>query len=399
MNTADRTIFLLDMDAFFASVEERENPELKGKPVMVVGSASPRSVVCAANYEIRKFGVHSAMPYTRALRLCPHAQVVTAHPRLYRDTSRRVFAICESFTDMLEISSIDECYMDMTPTAQRFGGAMEAGRLLKAKILEEELIACTIGIGPNKLLAKLAAGMSKPDGLCQIATQDIPDLFASLPVQKLHGIGAKTAAALKSIGVTTAAEMGAFDRVILHGMFGVYGDRLSDMGRGIDHSPVIPYYVSPLPKSVSNERTLGEDTRDVEFLRKALRSLAEQVARRLRKHELSARTVGITVRFGDLQRITRSATLPEATDDGLAIYHAVLPLMGTAMKDRRAIRLIGVFTGNLAQGAIQQGLFDDPKKRRLTSVVDALNDRLGKTAVKPASLVDIHHHDHITFKG
>ncbi len=399
MSSADRTIFLLDMDAFFASVEERENPELKGKPVMVVGSPSLRSVVCAANYEIRKFGVHSAMPYTRALRLCPHAQVVTANPRLYRDTSRRVFAICESFTDLLEISSIDECYMDMTPTAERFGGPVEAAKLLKAKILEEELITCTIGIGPNKLVAKLAAGLSKPDGLSQVTTQDIPKLFADLPVQRLHGIGGKTADSLKSIGVTTAASLGAYDRGILHRMFGIYGDRLSEMGRGIDHSPVVPYYVSPLPKSVSHEQTLGEDTRDVEFLRKTMRSLSEQVARRLRKHELSARTVGITVRFADLQRITRSATLLESTDDGLAIYHAVLPLLDTAMKDRRAIRLVGVYTCNLAQGAIQQGLFDDPKKKRLTEAVDALNDKLGKNAVKPACLIDTHHHDHITFKG
>ena len=288
INASDRVIFLLDMDAFFASVEERENPDLKGKPVIVVGSASPRSVVCAANYEVRKFGVHSAMSYTKALRLCPDAQVITAHPGIYRETSRRIFSICERFTDLIEISSIDECYMNMTPTAERFGGPVEAAHALKREILVAERLTCTIGIGPNKMLAKLVAGMKKPDGLSQITTPDIPHLLESLPVSSLHGIGDKTASKLKSMDITTAASLGRIDRALLCRMFGKYGDRLADMGRGIDESPVIPYYNSPPTKSVSNEHTLDENTRDMELLRRTLHSLSEQVASRLRKDGFSA---------------------------------------------------------------------------------------------------------------
>ncbi|MHB1463120.1 MAG: DNA polymerase IV [Armatimonadota bacterium] len=399
MGTPDRIIFLLDMDAFFASVEEREDPDLKGHPVIVVGSTSTRSVVCAANYEVRRYGVHSAMAYSRAMRLCPHAKVITAHPDIYRATSRRIFAICETFTDLVEISSIDECYLDMAPTAERFGGAVEAARALKNRIRTEEKLTCTIGIAPNKMLAKLAAGMKKPDGLFRITAQDVPRLLAELPVGEINGIGGKTAEKLKSIGVTTAGSLATIDRSVLCRMFGKIGDWLADVSRGIDHSPVVPYYNSPAPKSVSNEHTLENNTHDMELLRRTLRSLSEQVASSLRKSGLSAKTVGLTLRYSNFERITRSKTLNDNTDDGLLIYQSILPLLGAVMKNSRSVRLIGVFTGNLTQGATQHGLFDNPKLKSLTEAVDAMNDKLGKIAVKPASLVNIDHDDHITYQG
>ncbi|MHB0911843.1 MAG: DNA polymerase IV [Armatimonadota bacterium] len=394
-----RTIFLLDMDAFFASVEERENPELRGRPVIVVGSASPRSVVCAANYEVRKYGVHSAMPYSQAIRLCPSACVVTAQPKLYREVSRSVFSICEKFTDLLEISSIDECYMEMTPTAERFGGALRAASLLKERIRSTEGVTCTIGIGPNKLLAKLAASMRKPDGLSRITAEDVPALFADLPLSALHGIGEKTAMKLKSMGVTTAGALGSADAATLSRVFGVYGGRLSEMGRGLDDSPVVPYYTSPPAKSVSHEHTLEEDTRDLALLKRTLHYLSEKVAYRLRKKGFSAKTVGLTLRWRDLQRITRSRTLIDPTDDGLEVYRAVLPLLLEALKDPRPVRLVGISAGNLVHGVIQPGLFSDPRRRRLAETVDALNDKLGKMAVKPASLIEPDEDDHITFQG
>ncbi|MCL4553299.1 MAG: DNA polymerase IV [Candidatus Marsarchaeota archaeon] len=397
--TSERIIFLLDMDAFFASVEERENPSLRGRPVIVVGSASPRSVVCAANYEVRKYGVHSTMPFTQAMRLCPQAEVIAARPGLYRQVSRSIFSICETFTDLLEISSIDECYMDMTRTSARFGGPMEAGRLLKEKIREAEGLTCTIGIAPNKLLAKLAAGLKKPDGLSWITSSDVCRLFETLPLIALHGIGEKTEAKLRSMGIITAAALGSANRERLRRAFGTNGDRLIDMGQGMDDSPVVPYYARPIEKSVSHETTLEADTDDLDLLKRTLHYLSERVAYRLRKKGLSTGTVGVVARFSNLQRITRSRTISEGTDDGLAIYHAALPLLDDVMRQHKPVRLIGVAAGGLTHGIVQQGLFDDPKRKSLVSAVDSVNEKLGKIALKPASLLDAGRGDHITFKG
>lgn len=396
---ADRIVFLLDMDAFFASVEERENPELKGKPVVVVGSASPRSVVCAANYAVRKFGVHSAMGYTQAIRLCPHAEVITAHPTLYREVSRHVFTICETFTDQIEIASIDECYMDMTHMVDRFGGASNLARLIKEKIRAEEGVTCTIGIGPNKLLAKLAAGLDKPDGLTEITREGIRDLFSTMPISKLHGIGEKTAARLRSMGLTTAASLGDADRESMRRRFGPSGDRLVDMGQGIDDAPIIPYYLHTPAKSISHEHTLSEDTRDIELLRRTLHYLSEKVAYRLRKAGQSARTATLVVRFNNFQRITRAHTLSDPTDDGLTLYHAAIALLDEALTDSKPVRLIGIAAGNLVNGIVQGGLFTDPRRKQVTNVVDSLNEKFGKKSVVSASLIDAKVRDHITFKG
>ncbi len=399
VESSDRVVYLLDMDAFFASVEERERPELVGKPVMVVGSASPRSVVCAANYEIRKYGVHSAMSYTQAVRLCPHAEIIPARPALYRQASRRVFAICETFTDMVEISSIDECYMDMTRTCERFGGAIEAARQLKERIRKQEKLTCTIGIAPNKLLAKLAAGLKKPNGLSQIKWEDLDSLYDTLPLTALHGIGQKTAEKLRTMGITTAAGLGRTSRHRLQKTFGVLGDRLADMGKGLDDSPVVPYYERAIEKSISHETTLGEDTTDVGELSHMLHYLSEQVAYRLRKSGLMAGVVGVVGRYGNLQRTTRSHSLSEQTDDGLAIYHAARPLLDNILSKGLPLRLIGVSASGLTDEVVQHGLFDDPKRKTLVETVDKVNEKLGKTALKPASLLHTRKRDHITFKG
>lgn len=399
MKPSERIIFLLDMDAFFASVEQRERPELVGKPVMVVGSASPRSVVCAANYEIRKYGVHSAMSYSQAIRLCPNAEVIPARPALYRQASRSVFSICETFTDMVEISSIDECYMDMTRTFERFGGAIEAARQIKQHICDQEKLTCTIGIAPNKLLAKLAAGLQKPNGLSQITREDLTNLYETLPLTRLHGIGQKTEAKLRSMGITTAADLGRTSRYRLQKAFGALGDKLADMGLGLDDSPVVPYYKRSIEKSISHETTLGEDTSNAEQLSRMLHYLSEQVAHRLRKKGLSAGIVGVVGRYGNLQRTTRSHALSEHTDDGLAIYHAAKPLLDNILSKGMPLRLIGVSASGLTDEIIQQGLFDDPKRKTLVETVDKVNEKLGKTALKPASLLNTQKRDHITFKG
>jgi DNA polymerase-4 len=289
--------------------------------------------------------------------------------------------------------------MDMSPTADRFGGPLKAAFLLKEKIHSAEGLTCTIGIAPNKLLSKLAAGLNKPNGLSQIALSDVPVLFDTLPLKSLYGIGEKTEARLRSMGITTAAALGSANRERLRRVFGTNGDKLIDMGQGIDGSPVVPYYVRPIEKSMSHETTLEEDTQDREFLKRTLHYLSERVAYRLRKKGLTAGVVGVVARFGNLQRITRSKTVSESTDDGLAIYQAALPLLDDVLNQRRPVRLIGISAGGLTQGTIQPGLFDNPKRKLLIDTVDSVNEKFGKMAIKPASILGAEKSDHITFKG
>lgn len=388
-NEKNRTILLLDMNAFFAGVEQKCNPILRGRPVLVGGTVSERSVVAAASYEARPFGIHSGMPLYEALRLCPNAILVEGSLKKYADTAKRVFRICMDYTDKVEIYSIDECFMDVTAVQDRFGGARRIAEAIKRRIREELGLTCSVGIGPNKMLAKLASGMKKPDGLTEIRREDVAGLLEKMPVDELHGIGEKTRLKLMGMGILTAGVLGRVPRERLKRKFGVFGDILHDMGNGLDCSPVVPYHSEPDVKSVGHSYTLMHNTRNMDIVNRQLLRLSEMVGRRLREGFYSGRTVTLVLRYEDFHTFSRQRSLHEYLDDGYDIYRAALSILEKQEDDGRAIRLIGVSVSSLVRGIYQPGIFDHPRRRDLLKTVDRINDRYGEFTVKRAGLLDI----------
>ena len=385
----DRTILLVDMNAFFASVEQRCNPNLRGRPVLVGGSPSTRSVVAAASYEARPYGIRSGMSLMEALRLCPEAVLVEGNPAKYADTSRRVFRILMDYTDQMEIYSIDECFLDVTATQDMFGGAWEIARTIKRRLRAELGLTCSIGVAPNKMLAKLAAGFQKPDGLTEIKQEEVKDLLESLPVEELHGIGEKLRIRLARLGITTAGGLGRASRDWLKRQFGILGEVLRDMGNGVDRSPIIPYHNQPDVKSMGHSYTLSRNTRDWNVVSRHLLRLSEMVGRRLREEGYAGRTITLVLRYADMHTFGRQKSLSEYLDDGYAIYQVALSILRPRIKDKRAVRLVGVCASNLAKGTRQMNLFADPRQRDLLRATDAINDKYGEFTIKRASLVDL----------
>lgn len=386
---SERTIMLIDMNAFFASVEQQCNPSLRGKPVLVGGSPSKRSVVAAASYESRQYGIHSGMPLMEAIRLCPQAILVVGNPQKYVDTSRRVFSIFKDYTDLMEIYSIDECFLDVTPTQDLFGGPWEIGKQIKKRIKQELGLTCSVGIGPNKILAKLAAGMKKPDGLTEIKRDQVKDLLENLPVEKLHGIGKQMTIHLASLGIKTAGELGRASVVMLRHKFGVIGEALHLMGNGTYDTPVIPYHDQPDIKSMGHTYTLAQNTRDWNVVRSQLLRLSEMVGRRLREQGYSGRTVTLVLRYADMKHFTKRKTVTDYLDDGYTIYQIALSILGPQMKDKRAIRLVGVCVSNLVKNRGQLSLFEDTSRTNLLKALDTLNNKYGEFTVKRASLMNL----------
>jgi len=384
----NRKILLVDMNAFFAGVEQQSNPHLRGKPVLVGGGVGKRSVVAACSYEAKWCGVSSGMPLMKALKLCPDAILIEGNSSKYTDTSKRIFKICRDYTDRLEIYSIDECFMDVTSTQSLFGGAWEVGRGIKSRIRTKLGLTCSIGIAPNKMLAKLASNMKKPDGLTEIKWSDAPSVLENLPVTKLHGIGDRTGAQLAYMGITTAGQLGRTPRDKLKRKFGIIGDVLHEMGQGIDRSPVVPYYDSPDMKSIGHSYTLSKNTRDPDIIYGQLQRLSEKVGRRLRAENYAGKTVSLVVRYEDMHTFSRRKTLSYYLDDGYDIYKAASAIM-REQKDPRSVRLLGVCVSNLTKGMYQLDLFTNPRKKELMKTVDTLNDKYGEFTVRPASMVGL----------
>jgi len=384
-----RTILLVDMNAFFASVEQLSNASLRGKPVLVGGSPSQRSVVAAASYEARPYGISSGMSFTEALILCPGAILVEGNPLKYADTARRVFRICADYTDKMEVYSIDECFLDVTETQDRFAGAWKIAQAIKQRIRKELGLTCSIGIGPNKLLSKLAAGMKKPDGLTEIKPEDVKSILEDLPVEKLHGIGEKTRIRLARMGITTAGALGRVPVESLRQRFGILGDLLHEMGNGIDHSPVVPYYSIPDAKSMGHSYTLSRNTRDWNVIHGHLLRLSEMVGRRLREQNYAGRTITLILRYEDMYTFVRQKSIPEYLDDGYAIYKVAASTLRQREDDERSIRLVGVSVSNLVKGIKQLGLFTDHRYSTLLRTLDAINDKYGEFTIKRASLLGL----------
>jgi DNA polymerase-4 len=376
-----RIILHVDMDAFYAAIEQRDRPELRGRPVMVGGTPEGRGVVAAASYEAREFGVHSAMPAARAVRLCPEAAFLPVDMRKYAQVSHQVMAILERHSDRIEQISIDEAFLDISDRAADFAQAEALARQIKREIGEELKLTASVGVGPNKYLAKLGSDFRKPDGLVVIRPEEAEDFLAPLPVQKLWGVGPKTEKRLQAAGLATIGQVREAPIAQLRRLLGAWADVVHELARGVDDRPV---ETERETKSVSAEETFAKDLYELKELRRALAELSREVAKRLREEELQARTIAIKVRFGDFKTITRQSTLSEATDRAEVLRRTSYRLLDEVDRGRQGIRLLGVRGSGLARGPQQLSLFDPRVQRRaeLERQVSYLRKRYGEGAVR-----------------
>jgi DNA polymerase-4 len=381
---ADRSILHVDMDAFFASIEQLDDPSIRGRPVLV-GHDGRRGVVSAASYEARVFGCRSAQPMSVARRLCPQAIVRPVRFARYREISDRLFAILECFTPLVEPLSVDEAFLDITGTERLFGPAQRVARMIKQRVQDELGLTASVGIAPNKFLAKLASDLNKPDGLTIIRADEIAETLTPLPITRIWGIGPKTSARLASVAIRTIGDLQKYPAAFLRDRFGIEAERYLRLSQGTDARQVTPDHHA---KSIGQEQTFGEDLLDPEHVRSVLLGHAEQVARRLRRQNLRAGRVTIKIRDGEFTTCTRSRTLPEATDQTRAIWLAARELFDawTAVSFR-PVRLIGMATGQLVSGAGQLPLFVDPlteKQRQVDRALDQITNKFGSPVVQRA---------------
>lgn len=388
-----RTILHVDMDAFFASVEELDNPSYRGRPVIVGAdprSGSGRGVVSAASYAARKFGVRSAMPVSKAYRLCPQGIFVTPRGSRYSEVSRQVFSIFRRYTDLVEVLSVDEAFLDVTGSFKLFGSGEEIGRRIKEEVKKETGLVCSVGVAPSKFVAKIASDLEKPDGFVVVETERVVEFLRPLPITRLWGVGEKTAALLFRRGIRTIGDVAALSESDARAMLGDHGLHLQNLARGIDERPVVPGHEA---KSVGAETTFDEDTADLDLIKATLLKLSDRVAARLRKTGVLAAGLSLKFREEDFTTITRALTLETPTDITSEIYGAALELLRkTGWNGGKRVRLVGVSAGRLArESAPQPGLFDDPAKKekqgRAERAVDEIRERFGRGAVKRGPLV------------
>jgi len=380
-----RTILHVDLDAFFAAVEQRDDPALRGKPVVVgMGGANDRGVVSAASYEARRFGVHSAMPIRTAKRLCPDCVFVPVRGAHYQRVSRDVMAILRRFTPLVEPVSIDEAFMDVTASRALFGDGEAIANAIRRAIRDELSLTASVGVATTKLVAKVGSDLRKPDGLVVVPPGEEAAFLAPLPIARLWGVGPSTASALRDFAVTTIGDLAKLERAALVRRFGVHGASLVDRALGRDADAVSD---PDAAKSIGHEHTFDEDTSDPEVLERTLLAMAEGVSGRLRHAGLKASTVTVKVRDSAFETLTRQRTLPEPTDMTDPIWRAALDLARPQMRGKR-IRLVGVTVSNL--GAREQlALFepDDERQRRAVEAADELRERFGTRAVTRARLL------------
>jgi len=380
-----RAILHVDMDAFYASVEQHDNPELAGQPV-VVGGAGGRGVVAAASYEVRRFGVHSAMPMREALKRCPHAVVVRPRMKRYREVSEQVFEIFGQFTDLVEGLSLDEAFLDVTGSIGLFGNAEEMAREIKDRIRRRTGLTASVGVSHNKLLAKLASEMNKPDGLAVIRPGEVTTILDPMPVRRLHGIGAKTAFRLEQQGIHTLGQLRRAPESVLWPLFRRETREMRERATGIDDRPV----VSDAPeKQISSEETFDVDIRDHEELRQRLAHLADRTAERLRSRQLKAGMISIKVRRRDFETYTRQKSFSPPTQETRLVLQVATELLDRWLDEqpRAAVRLLGVGVSDLAP-AQQLDLFttrESAESGKLDEALDRIRGKYGTEAVKRGS--------------
>ena len=381
----DRIILHIDMDAFFISVEQRDNPALMGKPAAVCGSLS-RSVVTSATYEARPYGIRAGMSTQEAKRRCPQLILVEGNHSKYTETSARIFSILKEFTPLVEVASIDEAYLDITQSLLLFQSPFHIAKSIKDRIRKSEQLTCSIGVAPNKLLAKLGSGLKKPDGLVVIRKEDVQEVLEDLPVSKLYGIGPKLAEALNSIGIFTCGQLGKFPVDVLSKRFGVIGERLHEMGLGLDDSPVIPFDEEEDAKSISHSVTLEEDTSDPKMLRKVMLQLSERVSRRMRRDGFYGKRIAITVRYSDFFTFSKQKTFSKWMNSGNEIFRYAFEIF-ESIPHPKPIRLLGVGMSQLKKEWCQMDLFEKKgKKDNLLKAMDRVNERFGDWTLTWAGL-------------
>jgi DNA polymerase-4 len=345
-----RAIIHLDMDAFFAAVEVLENPDLEGKPVVVGGRPEERGVVAAASYPARAFGVRSAMPMARALRLCPQVIILSPRHDVYRAVSRQVMAILHEASPLVEQMSVDEAYLDLTDQVTTWEEAVAVARRLQTRVRDEIGLSSSLGVATNKLVAKVASDHDKPGGLTVVRPGEEAAFLAPLPVRVLWGVGPVTAQKLAEMGIATVGDLAQMPEEELNARFGKHGAEMAQQARGIDARPVTTEHER---KSISQETTFSRDLRSVDALKKHLWRLSRGVAHHLKRTELAAGTVAIKLRYADFTTITRQMRLAVPTDDEREIYRAALALLRRAWEQDRAVRLLGVAARNLCSPAGQ----------------------------------------------
>lgn len=374
-----RAILHVDMDAFYASVEVLDDPSLRGLPVIVGGTPEGRGVVTAASYEARRFGVHSAMSAARARQLCPNGVFLRGRMERYAEISAAIFAILRDYTPLVEPLSIDEAFLDVSGCRRLFGPPADLGHRIKDRIDRDLGLTASVGLAPNKFLAKLASDLEKPDGFVVVPADDVPGFLAPLAVTRLWGVGPATTKSLAEMNIDTVSDLLAHPRRELVDRWGDHARRLLELAAGRDERPVIPDHEA---KSIGNETTFAEDVADQEHLEEILDHLVDKVARRLRRHGLTARTVTLKARYTDFETHTRAMTLAEPTDGTVAIRDAARDLLRRRLGRRgRPLRLVGVTASKLDRGRPAQGeLFADPDhehQETLDRIMDRVHDRFG----------------------
>jgi DNA polymerase-4 len=382
-----RCIIHVDMDAFYASVEEKDRPELKGTPV-IVGGLGPRGVVSTANYPARKFGVHSAMPMARARQLCPRANFISPRPARYREISRNVFEIFRDKTPLVEGLSLDEAFLDVTSSLRLFGSAVEIAEQIRAEIKAGTGLTASVGIAHNKFLAKMASEINKPDGLLWIRESEVQNFLDPMPIRRLWGIGRQTEPKLRALGILTIGQLRRADRSILEPVLGQRTGHFLRLACGEDERGVT---VSRPDKSISHEVTFDVDLESREDLLSELQRQADRVARRLRKQHLVARTVSVKIRDGQFRTATRSRSLVEGSNSSATIYRMARALFEKWRSEHRhtPVRLLGVGTSNF-ETEPTPGEAPSRRDKQVDQVIDIIKDRFGEERILHAQELKRH---------
>jgi DNA polymerase-4 len=386
MSAFPRTIFHVDMDAFFVSVEELYDPSLKGKPVVVGGQRDERGVVSAASYAARTFGVHSAMPLRTAAKLCPQAIFVDGHPDRYRECSTKVYGVLNRFSPRVEMASIDEAYLDMTGTDRLHGPPMRAAHTLHAKVKEETKLNCSIGIGASRLIAKVGSAKAKPNGVFWVLAGQEPKFLAPLDVRDIPGVGKKMEQSLHAMGIRQVGDLGCLEDNVLEERFGKWGLALAGKARGEDAGGWFDTDVGEETdaKSISHEHTFNEDTARVDQLEATLMRLSEMVGRRLREHGFHARTLQLKLRYKDFTTITRAHSLPAPTQLDTEIFEQIRMLFRKNWKPRAEVRLLGVQASSFEAVSDQINLLEGDRQQRwkqALAAADKVRDKFGESSV------------------